>query len=130
MRPNNDYRIFIDDIRMPADVYGYTNHPIYILNEWIIVRSYEEFIKTILYSGIPDVISFDHDLGFIYDTSTTDTCELSLEKTGYDCAKWLINYCMDTKLSLPKYLIHSRNPVGSENIRSLLDNYHRFELNR
>jgi hypothetical protein len=46
------------------------------------------------------------------------------EKTGYHCAKWLIDYCIDNKLELPKtILIHSMNPVGSRNIKSLFDSY-------
>ena len=48
------------------------------------------------------------------------------EKTGYDCAKWLINYCMDNQLELPEtILIHSMNPVGSLNIKSLFDSYYK-----
>ena len=128
MQPSNSYRIFIDDIRIPDDAFSYSNHPSYILDEWVIVRSYDEFIKEVVYRGLPDTISFDHDLGFIYNDESVDTAELHLEKTGYDCAKWLINYCIDNSLSLPKYLIHSRNPVGAENIQRLLDNFNRFSI--
>ena len=42
------------------------------------------------------------------------------EKTGYDCAKWLCDYCVENKLPLPEYFIHSMNPVGRENILSTL----------
>jgi len=45
------------------------------------------------------------------------------EKTGMDCAKWLVEYCLDSNLQLPEYTIQSANPVGKENITSLLENY-------
>ena len=45
------------------------------------------------------------------------------EKTGFDCAKWLVDYCLDNNKSLPLYNIQSANPVGKSNIDSLLINY-------
>lgn len=49
------------------------------------------------------------------------------EKTGYSCAKWLLDYCMDNKLLLPKHiLVHSMNPIGGENIKSLFDTYNKI----
>jgi hypothetical protein len=54
-----------------------------------------------------------------------DTTEFSYdnfkEKTGYDCAKWLCNYCIDNGIPLPEYYVHSMNPVGRENIKFYLD---------
>ena len=52
-----------------------------------------------------------------------------VEKTGYDCAKWLVEYCIDNNKSLPKYAIQSANPVGKENINSLLMNFNKFNKN-
>lgn len=49
-----------------------------------------------------------------------------LEKTGLDCAKWLVNYCMDKDLNLPAYEVHSMNPAGGKNILSLLQNFEKF----
>jgi hypothetical protein len=40
------------------------------------------------------------------------------EKTGYDCAKWLVEYCVEHGLKFPEYVVHSMNPVGKENILS------------
>lgn len=76
------------------------------------VYTYEEFVKFISENGLPDFISFDHDLGE--------------GKTGYDCAKWLVEYCLDNNLSLPEYDSHSQNPIGKENILTLLGNYKKF----
>lgn len=73
-----------------------------------VVRSFEEFTAYIEKNGVPDLISFDHDLGYN---------ESSSEKTGYDCAKWLL----DNGHTLKRWRIHSANPVGAERIRNLLE---------
>ena len=65
------------------------------------VYSYEEFVAYL--------ISFDHDLGE--------------EFSGYDCAKYLVDYCLDRQLPLPDFAVHSQNPVGKENIERLLNNF-------
>lgn len=89
-------KLYLDDLRP-------------IPNEFIGVRSYTEFINYINQNGLPDFISFDHDLG--------------LEESGFDCAKWLVNYCLDKKIGLPEFTVHSQNPVGKKNIESLLNNF-------
>ena len=43
-------KLFLDDIRKPPDV------------DWFIVRNYNQFIDWIDKNGLPDIISFDHDL--------------------------------------------------------------------
>lgn len=48
------------------------------------------------------------------------------EKTGLDCAKWLVNLCMDNNLDLPDYIVHSMNPAGAKNIWEYLENYRKF----
>ena len=45
-----------------------------------------------------------------------------MEKTGLDCAKFLVEYCADENLPLPEYLAHSANPAGKENIEKFLEN--------
>jgi hypothetical protein len=50
-----------------------------------------------------------------------------VEKTGYDAAKWLIEFCMDNEVVLPKFLVHSQNPVGRENIELYLANFKDFQ---
>jgi hypothetical protein len=54
------------------------------------VRSYNEFVAWIETNGLPDFISFDHDLGL----PKKQTEELN----GMSCAKWLVNYCLDNEL--------------------------------
>lgn len=123
------YRLFLDDIRTPASTFSYINNPIY-KEKWVIVRSYDEFVSYISENGMPSLISFDHDLADMHyimtDMITDDDYDIMTEKTGYHCAKWLIGYCMDNQVSPPDYLIHSMNPIGTTNIRYLIENYKRF----
>lgn len=72
------------------------------------VKNYNEFIDWISDNGLPDKISFDHDLGEV--------------KSGFDCAKWLVEYCIDNQNNIPNFVVHSANPVGAVNIRQLLLN--------
>lgn len=94
------YLLYLDDVRP-------------IPNGDVGVRCFQEFVDFIKQNGLPKLISFDHDLGE--------------EKTGYDCAKWLVEYCMDMKLPLPKFSVHSQNSVGKENIQKLLDNFYQYQ---
>ena len=119
--------LFLDDIRNPLDAYSYMPNPIYLKEDWSIVRNYSEFVAFILTNGLPKQISFDHDLADIHYTICNDgmiNYENMIEKTGYHCAMWLVNYCMDKgNVELPIYHIHSMNNVGGQNIRKLLENY-------
>lgn len=119
------YNLFLDDFRMPSDAFNYMGLPIYNLEEWIIVRNYYAFITLVEKKGIPEIISFDHDLADIhYKVQDFDYDASDYEKTGYHCAKWFIDYCIDNKKELPKkIIIHSMNPYGSCNIKSLFDTY-------
>ena len=45
-----------------------------------------------------------------------------MENTGLDCAKWLVEYCLDNNTKLPDYIVHSANPAGKENIEKYLFN--------
>lgn len=89
-------------------------------------RNYEEFLEYIHYLGLPDIVSFDHDLAQIhYDPTTRVEGFKYDEETGLDCAKWLVEYCMNNNLPLPKYNVHSQNPVGKENIEKYLNNFNK-----
>ena len=89
-------KIYLDDVRtIPEGFIG--------------LRSFKEFVTYIEANGLPYFISFDHDLG--------------LQESGYDCAKWLVAYCLDNEMKLPDFVVHSQNPVGKQNIASLLSNF-------
>lgn len=123
------YKLFLDDIRLPAQV-KWVELP---LGPWVIVRNYDEFVKHITKNGLPSYIAFDHDLadehyrpsmynkdGHYTNYYTDGTFK---EKTGYDCAKWLIEYCMNNNGTFPEYEVHSMNPIGKINIRSIVENF-------
>ena len=109
--------LFLDDLRMPTDCLSYmqnrTPHYKVYNDEWVIVRNYSDFIFWIRENGLPDLISFDHDLGE----------EDEGHPSGMECAKWLVNYCMDNQVKLPGWLVHSANPCGYENIKGLLTSF-------
>jgi hypothetical protein len=104
-------KLFLDDIRKPPD------------NSWDVVRNYSDFCNYLSHFGLPDVISFDHDLadehyeigcpsGFQEFDYTKCT-----EYTGLDCARFMIN-----NYGVPKYwMVHSMNPVGKKNIEAELN---------
>lgn len=110
--------LFLDDIRSPIDVFNINHNNIYLL-DWFVVRSVDEFKKFILKNNVNDlIISYDHDLGLE---------SFENEQTGYDAAKWLVEYCLDNNVTLPSFLIHSQNPVGSKNIFALLNNFKKYQ---
>jgi len=125
--------LWLDDIRDPMEGQWLVFSPITLVDievHW--VKSYTEFTYWIIENGLPDAICFDHDLGIPTQLQLRDKgfskrksrriCK-ALEKTGYDCAKWLVNYCMIQNKKLPLYNIQSANPIGKENIDKLLKNF-------
>jgi len=133
--------LFLDDTRVPSDVTW-----MYIGTSkawhdgrgapWNIVRSYNEAVAWVLENGFPDVISFDHDLGYEeFDTTESGmivVTNATVEKSGHDFAKWLVEYDMDTN-SMPddfRFTVHSKNPEGTKNIQGLLNNYLKFKGKR
>ena len=94
------YYIYLDDTRSLPSLFD------------IVVKSYDEFVDLVRMrgSGISDsFISFDHDLGE--------------GKNGYDCAKFLVEWCIEHGYEVPQYDIHSANPVGRKNIESIFETY-------
>jgi hypothetical protein len=121
---NNSF-LFLDDIRNPPHAFGYTKELMFLERQWVIVRNYNEFKNYIEKNGLPKLISFDHDLAdTFYETEESDGHK---EKTGLDCAKWLIDYCLDNNLKCPEYYCHSMNPVGKENILNLLNSFNKYD---
>lgn len=127
------YVMFLDDIRRPSDVSWpllcadgrrlYMNEIMDLGNYGCrIVRNYFEFCEFIKYEGIPEVVFFDHDLApEHYAACNSGSHQYGGEKTGADCARWLVDHCYREARRLPQYYIHSMNPDGAENIRSILE---------
>ena len=120
--------LWLDDIRDPNTNDWLVFSPIQHTNvAW--VKTYQQFVDFINFNGLPDGICFDHDLAdnpelremlVFEDWYKMDN---NREYTGLDCAKWLIDYCMDNFEQLPKWVVHSANPAGCDNINGLLKNF-------
>ena len=86
--------IYIDDLREP------------LISEAEWVKTYNETVSVL--RSIPKdcclMVDFDHDLGS--------------DRTGYDIALWLVE-----NEYTGMFRVHSMNPVGRNNIRSLLTHY-------
>jgi len=96
-------QLFIDDLRQPPSA------------DWVVVRSFAQALAYFDRHGIPERISFDHDLG------EQDGCLLP---TGMDIAKAIVEGVLDGRYVLPRgfrYDVHSANPVGRANIIGLMD---------
>ena len=130
-------KIYLDDVRTPVNT------------DWVVVRSYDEFVGKVRELGFEniDVISLDHDLGdtamneYFNNVSPNYTLDYSNieEKTGMDCAKWLVDYYYDNYnfaedlisrknkkingVTFPKVYTHSANPIGSANIMGYINNF-------
>lgn len=135
MKHNHCY-LFLDDIRNPEEAFIYTKNELFIKKNWVIVRNYNEFTDYIKRNGVPFFISFDHDLADTHYTpehlwndynksKKWQSNQIHKEKTGYECAKWLVDFCIDNKIKCPQYFCHSMNPVGKDNILRLLNNFYR-----
>lgn len=116
----NKILLWLDDYRDPFENPEWVKMfcPRAYFEHWDIiwVKNYDEFIDYfITENSLPTYICFDHDLADESDN----------EKTGYDCAYWLVEYYMDLDLPLPLYNSQSSNPVGKENILSLLNQYNK-----
>ena len=103
--------LFLDDMRDIRDYVDCRSTNAYQ------ARNYNSFIcfAEALFEnyGKIDEVWFDLDLG---DES----------KSGYDCAKWLIDYCIKNNFNPPTYKIQSANPVGRANIDSIFKTYYKI----
>lgn len=125
--------LFLDDIREVKDV----TWLILPDAEWQIVRSFAQFVEFVEKNGVPYFVSFDHDLAdehyrqsmYNKDRHYTQyyTDGTFKEKTGFHCAKWLVEYCLDKNLAIPRYVAHSMNPIGRENIQSIMEQGKRIQ---
>jgi hypothetical protein len=98
------YKLYIDDLRSPKDT------------TMIVVRSSIDAIDYVKENGIPNYISFDHDLGY--------------NDTSMNFVHWFVDYLLDNRqLKLPDdfdFNVHSANPVGSDNIKGLMNSLIKF----
>jgi hypothetical protein len=116
-------KILLDDIRSPYDVFMNTvDFEYYENKDWVVIRTYEDFVNYITEHGTPEMVSFDHDLTYEHYLSENQkdiNYETMKVKTGYHAAMWLIEYCKNKNIELPKVKVHSQNPEGKKNILGL-----------
>lgn len=123
--------LYLDDVRTPnQNLEGY--------EPWAVVRSFDEFTNWIKTHGVPEYISFDHDLAdehmkdwYRNQARGNHTIEYQTfkEKTGLDCLMYLVDKAQTdeanrTNAVFPKHInVHSANPIGARNIASLASNF-------
>lgn len=113
-------KIYLDDVRTPTS------------KEWVVVRNFDEFVSVVEQIGFDgiELVSLDHDLDEsamrewhtnVYHNYTLNYDNI-IEKTGMDCAKWLVE---KWKSGEPVFdvLTHSANALGSANIMGHINNY-------
>jgi hypothetical protein len=130
--------IYLDDVRIPQTPEV----------KWHLVKNYDQFVNLVESVGLEgiEVITLDHDLGpesmHEYFTNVSPNYKLEYEniseKTGYDCAKYLVNKFYDqhperiemdrrqkktAEAYFPTVLCHSANPIGSANIMGYINNF-------
>ncbi len=133
------YYMFLDDERMPSQV-TWTWLP--RDRSFSIVRNYKEFVDHITMYGVPEFVTFDHDLAdehyevmlkeveasrhtaFVDDDQggLNITFDYGKEMTGFDCAKWLVDHCAKYEVPFPDYTVHSMNPIGRARIEQYIVN--------
>lgn len=117
------WNLFLDDERYLRDVtwMPWQIQEKYRNEHWVIARNKAQVLDAIYTSGMPSFISFDHDLG-------------DDEATGYDITKVLVDLDMGTQcldehggdFRFPDnfdFCVHSKNPIGKENIIAYLEGY-------
>lgn len=121
--------LWLDDIRNPFTNEHKRTPPGYENIIW--VKNKFEFMRHLDLHGLPDAVSFDHDLADEhYLPESWGSYDGYKEETGLDCAKYLINYCLEKNKDLPTCYVHSQNPIGSENILLLLDSFKIYKNNK
>jgi hypothetical protein len=110
--------LWLDDRRDPTEELLARHSPLKRPYRVVHVRKYHQFVSWVEENGLPNGICFDHDLSDIHIRKSTYR-----ERTGMDCAKWLVKYCLDRGLDVPPWGIQSDNTCGRENIDGLLRSY-------
>jgi hypothetical protein len=130
----NNFKLFLDDIRMPDAAFIYEER-IKLLDkthtrscEWEIVRNYNDFCEFIDKFGIPEIVSFDHDLceehikHYFDVTSKVGVIEYGnlKTKTGKHCAEYFVDKWKAAGKPKVYVLVHSANRWGQTEIKNVL----------
>lgn len=95
-------KLFVDDLRVSCG------------DDWIVKRNSQEAIDYIRNNGLPDVITFDHDLGG--------------DDTSMKIVHAITDMCLDKIITFTpefRFFVHSDNPVGAKNIELAMRSLYR-----
>ncbi|MFA7408275.1 MAG: cyclic-phosphate processing receiver domain-containing protein [Anaerolineaceae bacterium] len=138
------WTLFIDDERIPEDVtwVAYTDPEI---RDFEVARNISHVVELLAFHGsMPDFISFDHDLGdhtasgaqiakFLIALDMADQHDLYFY--GSEVKQEFLKILDDNRSKFRfssdfKFVVHSQNPVGKQNIEGILRGYLQHHLNR
>src|SRR4030067_1911522 len=110
------WKLYLDDLRDPSSTYGeaFVREDVeagFAPSQWVVARSTEAAKKLVLDLGMPEIMSLDHDLGD--------------KDRAMDFLAWLANEYWNGTQPIPMIIVHSANPIGSENLRSFADSWKR-----
>lgn len=112
-KKDKGYSLYLDDIRIPDYEFHKLNAKLSLKSgnknpyKLRIARSSEQAKEIIKRYGMPSFISFDHDLGG--------------EDTSIVFLRWLTEHYFD--LNIPEYVVHSANPIGKDNLISIMNSW-------
>lgn len=106
-KPDKKSVYWVDDTRNPEDYFTPDELDYYYNVFWL--KDFDMFKFYIEHLDMPDIVYLDHDLGE--------------GKNGYDCVKFLVEFCDENSLDLPVVKTQSANPVGVKNILSYVESY-------
>lgn len=114
--------LYLDDFRDKPELPGF---------DVTKVASFGQFVEYLEQQGMPDVVSFDYDLGLPVAIAAQKE-GMSKRKakllkrhvpTGADCAQYMVEFIADKKIKYPFILVHSQNKDGREKIKAIICSY-------
>jgi len=108
VRELKSFKLWLDDDARKPDMEDFRYPPLEDTS-WVVVTSVQEAKDLCTKYGAPDQMSLDHDLGM----------EDGKCYTAMDFLRWLEGKLEDGT-PIPKWTVHSRNPVGAENIKAFM----------
>lgn len=119
-----DYNGFVDAIeRMGVPKYISFDHDLADMHYKAMIEDnaapniFTKFSKLVSSCG-----TFKFSANDVVDIIEKPSADYGEEKTGYDCAKWLVEYCANNKVKFPDYKVHSMNYIGGERIKFYIEN--------